>query len=825
MRVGRIPVNKQVLLGVAAAGVAVAVVLSWRPVLVELSLHRARRALRVRDNERALDELRSALRLALDRSETHLLLARAHRRLGNLERVPALLRRARKLGADPERAQRETWLLLAQSGRLVEAEPHLADLLMDPRDDGADICQAYVQGYFTNLRVSQATELLDAWEKEYPDDARPHFMRAYLLDALAMRKEAVVAYRRGLAMAPHETVMRLRLAEALIELGEFDEAGDLLERCAEEEPESREVLMAWASRLSSQGDVDGARRTLQRLLADAPDHFEARRLLGEIELSLGRFQEALPHLEAAAVRRSYDTTTHNALARTLRALGRTDEAQPHFDYVSEAEEPLSRMERQLRVVVERPADPELRYEIGVILLNYGSPDDGAKWLRTVLQLEPDHVGAHQALAVYCQTRGDWRKAFDHRRSGHRPTLDPLRAARSDRDTPSLEGSTPPTPEDQNAIQLRDVTAETGIRFRHTDGSSGRRYIVETMSAGLALLDYNGDGYVDVYFLNGAPLPGTEVDVPPRNALYRNEGDWRFTDVTDEAGVGDTAFGLGVTAGDYDNDGDEDLFLNNYGPNVLYRNNGDGTFTDVTEQAGIAGGDKVGAGACFLDMEGDGDLDLYVSNYVQFSYHTHKARVVSGVPAYPGPLDHPPEADVLYRNNADGSFTDVSVESRVAEQATTGMGMIACDYDDDGDTDIFVANDVMANLFLQNDGSGKFKEVAISSGTAFDSAGMPQSSMGVACADYDNDGRLDLYVTSYANEHATLYRNLGDGFFHDATLASGAGRGTLHYVTWGPGFVDFDNDGDRDLFVACGHTDDNVELVPVDEFRKSYNQAV
>lgn len=412
--------NKQVLLGAAAALLVVVVVFSWRPVLVELNLHRARRALRKQDVEGALVELRSALRLSLDRSETHLLLARTHRRLGNLDRAPAFLRRARKLGADPERAQRETWLLLAQSGRLAEAEPHLATLLMDPRDDGADICQAYVQGYFANLRVSRATELLDAWEKEYPDDARPHFMRAFLLDALAMQKEAVAAYRRGLAMAPDETVMRLRLAEKLIELREFDEAGDLLKHCAEQEPENQEILMVRSSYLSAQGDVDGARQALERLLARAPDHFEARRLLGEIELSLGRFQEALPHLEAAVGWRPYDTTTHNALARTLRALGRANEAQPHFDYVKEAEEPLSRMERQLRLVVERPGDAELRYEIGVILLNYGSPGDGAKWLRTVLQLDPDHRGAHQALATYYETRGDWRKALEHRRSGERP---------------------------------------------------------------------------------------------------------------------------------------------------------------------------------------------------------------------------------------------------------------------------------------------------------------------------------------------------------------------------------------------------------------------
>ena len=366
------------------------------------------------------------------------------------------------------------------------------------------------------------------------------------------------------------------------------------------------------------------------------------------------------------------------------------------------------------------------------------------------------------------------------------------------------------PNDTTNIVLRDVTDRTGVSFRHTDGSSGRYYIMETMSAGLALFDYDNDGYVDIYFLNGAPLLGARMDVAPTNTLYRNLGNWNFIDATEQAGVGDTGFGLGVTVGDYDNDGDADVFLNNYGPNVLYRNNGDGTLTDVTDQASVDGGGLVGAGACFLDMEGDGDLDLYVSNYVQFSHEAHQQYFVGDVPRYPEPLELPPEIDQLYRNNGDGTFTDVSVESGVANRAATGMGMICCDYDNDADIDVFVANDVMANWLLENDGHGRFREVAIAGGTAFDEAGIPQSSMGVDCADYDNDGLLDFYVTSYQNQLATLYRNMGNAFFHDVTRTSGAGQGTLRHVTWGNGFIDFDSDGDRDLFIACGHTEDNIE---------------
>jgi len=367
-----------------------------------------------------------------------------------------------------------------------------------------------------------------------------------------------------------------------------------------------------------------------------------------------------------------------------------------------------------------------------------------------------------------------------------------------------------TPPGKFPIQLRDVTRKTGITFRHTDGSSGRRYIVEYVSAGLALFDYDGDGDEDVYFLNGAPLRGTVVTTPPKNALYRNDGGWKFTDVTDRAGVGDKGHGLGVAVGDYDNDGDLDLYLNNYGPNVLYRNNGDGTFTDVTAKAGVGNGRKVGAGANFLDMDGDGDLDLFVSNYVKFSYDKHLVHSKRGFALYPSPRDYKPEPDTLYRNNGDGTFTDVSVESGVGQSAGPGMGTVCADFDNDGDTDIFVGNDVDANFLYVNDGRGKFKEMALLAGVAYDLDGNPHGSMGAACGDYDNDGWPDLYVTSYQRELATLYRNSGGGFFEDVTRLSGGGRGTYADVTWGNAFVDFDNDGDRDLFVARGHLYDNVE---------------
>ena len=220
---------------------------------------------------------------------------------------------------------------------------------------------------------------------------------------------------------------------------------------------------------------------------------------------------------------------------------------------------------------------------------------------------------------------------------------------------------------------------------------------------------------------------------------------------------------------------------------------------------------MGAGACFLDIDGDGNLDLFVANYVDFTFAKHQTRNINGHPAYVGPMIYGPVPATLFRNNGDGTFTDISRESGIAAKAGTGMGVVCADYDDDGDTDIIVGNDAMANFVWKNDGSGHFEEVGLLTGLAYDRNGVGLGTMGVECGDYDNDGRLDFYMTSYQKQWAILYRNLGGGIFEDVTHTTGAGTGTFNQVTWGAGLVDFDNDGDRDLFIACGHLQDNVEL--------------
>ena len=376
---------------------------------------------------------------------------------------------------------------------------------------------------------------------------------------------------------------------------------------------------------------------------------------------------------------------------------------------------------------------------------------------------------------------------------------------------SLPASENPT-DGAAPIRFVDATDTSGIGFVHTDGSSGRRYLVEPLSAGVATFDYDADGRIDVYLPNGAALPGnSDSGSPPRHALYGNLGAGRFRDVSLAAGIDCHDFGLGVVAGDIDGDGFADLFLTTFGAKRLYRNLGDGTFVDATEPAGVADGEKVGAGAAFLDADGDGDLDLYAANYVRFTLRDHRPRTVKGFPAYAGPRDYPPWPDTFFRNSGDGRFDDASAESGIATVAGPGMGVVCLDHDDDGDTDIYVGNDALEGNFLfENDGRGHFRETALAAGVAVNRFGAEIGSMGTEAGDADGDGRIDLFVTDFQPDLPVLFRNLGRGQFEDATAATAAGSGAWQFVTWGTAMADFDNDGHRDLFLACGHLNDNVE---------------
>ncbi|HHZ92224.1 TPA: CRTAC1 family protein [Candidatus Poribacteria bacterium] len=373
-----------------------------------------------------------------------------------------------------------------------------------------------------------------------------------------------------------------------------------------------------------------------------------------------------------------------------------------------------------------------------------------------------------------------------------------------------------------AVTFTDVTSEIGLDFKHTDGRSGRFYFLEELGSGAAFFDYDNDNDLDIYFVNGSNLPGHNSAKRPINQLYQNDGRGKFTDVTLQAGVGDLGYGVGCCVGDYNNDGYLDLYVTNYGNNVLYQNNGNGTFADVTDQANV-GDSRWGSGCAFADYDNDGDLDLYVANYVQFDFEKHKTCRFNDVETYCQPQDFQGESDLLYQNNGNGTFTDVTQEAGVYNSRGRGLGVVWGDYDNDKDPDIYVANDTNDNYLYQNNGHGKFTNVAFYAGVALGENGEMGSGMGTDFGDFNNDGFLDLIVTNFQDEVAILYKNEGNGFFSDITYISGMGEKTLSTLGWGTAFFDYDNDGDKDLFIANGHVCDNINQIYPEKTYPQTNQ--
>ena len=358
----------------------------------------------------------------------------------------------------------------------------------------------------------------------------------------------------------------------------------------------------------------------------------------------------------------------------------------------------------------------------------------------------------------------------------------------------------------------DVTEEAGIHFKHSNGKTEHKHIIETMGSGVVFFDYDADGDADLYFVNSGNIP--QVGQEPQqaqlgNVLYRNEGNGRFTDVTEVSGTGDTGYGMAAAAGDIDNDGDADLYVANFGQDVLYRNNGDGTFTDITEAAGVDN-DLWGIAVVYLDFDVDGDLDIFVVNYLVYEL-SMPVTTFKGIIGYGHPRSYEGTSDVLYRNNGDGTFTDIAKTAGVTN-STEGRGMaaVACDYDNDGFPDIYVTNDTNRNFLYHNNGDGTFTDESLFIGIGYDGNGVAEGSMGVDCGDYNGDGWLDFIVAN--SEKATLYQNEEGLFFVDATVNSGLQQPTLPYVGFSPLFLDYDNDGHLDLFCANGHPQDVIEIL-------------
>ena len=359
----------------------------------------------------------------------------------------------------------------------------------------------------------------------------------------------------------------------------------------------------------------------------------------------------------------------------------------------------------------------------------------------------------------------------------------------------------------------DIAKQAGLtKFRHRSGSPEKNTIIETPGSGVALLDYDNDGWLDIYILNGSTAPALLGKEPaPRAMLFHNNHDGTFTDVTDKAGVANERWGFGVAVGDYDNDGWPDIYVANYGKNRLYHNNHDGTFTDVAEKAGVALGGW-SAGPTWGDYDHDGLLDLFVPGYVKYDLNhppgsglPASACQFRGIQVMCGPRGLAGERDHLFHNNGDGTFTDVSEKAGVSDpQGFYGLASVFVDVDDDGWVDLLVANDSTPNYLYRNRHNGTFEDVSYLSGFALSEDGREQASMGIAVGDFNRDGKVDFYVTAFSDDYNTLYINDGDGNFTDKTFSAGLGDPTIPFLGWGTVALDFDNDGLTDLFVSNGH---------------------
>lgn len=374
------------------------------------------------------------------------------------------------------------------------------------------------------------------------------------------------------------------------------------------------------------------------------------------------------------------------------------------------------------------------------------------------------------------------------------------------------------------VSFADVAAAAGLTVPLVNGGEKKRYIVESMGTGVAFLDYDRDGWQDIFLVNSSRFDGPTDGLT--NRLYRNHRDGTFRDVTVKAGLLRSGWGQSVTVGDYDSDGFEDLFITYWGRNALYRNRGDGTFVDVSEKAGVKGERaRWGSGATFFDYDRDGRLDLFVANYLELDVARTPLPGANpncawlGLPVICGPRGLPFSTNLLYHNNGDGTFADVSARSGVGEpKQTYALGVLAADIDGDGWQDVYVACDSTRSLLYRNRGDGRFTERAIFLGLAYDDGGMEQAGMGVAMADYDRDGLLDLVKTNFVDDYPNLYRNMGKAGFQDRTLLAGLGVNP-QYVIWSPIFADFDNDGWPDLFISAGHFFNEVDrLESIQRFR-------
>jgi tetratricopeptide (TPR) repeat protein len=629
---------------------------------------------------------------------------------------------------------------------------------------------------------------------------------------------------------PAEAERRLRLARTLFEQRRFTEAAVEARRAREIDPDQIAAWKLGGLALQLAKRWPEAEAELTAALKKFPTDPDLWFYLARVQYLQSELRPAEKAVRRALELKSDHADAHTQLAMILEALLDYQNALTHYRRAIELEEKQARQQTLPLVYASQLLSrlgqwPEaLEYLTRAKALNSRSSEIRLARGRVLEKLERLAEAAEEyQQAVALDGNAQARAQLERLKSG-------VSRSRPAADANAPRASKPPSESPARSvapIQFRNLAPQARLNFTLRNSATPNKYQVETMTGGVAVLDYNNDGYQDIYFVNGAELPAMQKTSPQYwNRLFRNNRDGTFTDVTQEAKVAGEGYSMGAAVADYDNDGQQDIFVAGVNRNLLFRNEGDGRFSDATTKAGLSGVDAArgkmwSVAAAWLDYDNDGRLDLFVVNYCRWhpAIDPYCGDARPGYRTYCFPDRYEGLPNQLFRNNGDGTFTDVSSASGISRHIGKGMGVAVADYDDDGWIDIFVANDTLPNFLFRNNGRGKFEEVALASGVALNESGRPVSGMGVDFRDYDNDGRPDLIISALEGETFPLFRNLGKGYFSDETFASRLGLETIKRSGWSLGLFDFNNDGFKDLFTVNAHVNDNIELYNEQTYRQ------